>query len=120
MPEYIFDHVHLMSPDPGKTAEFYQKSFGATLVAKVTLGDIGQMYNLKLGGVTFLISPSTDGTSGLSHFGIRTDDLDKAVAGLKGDSVKFTREITRVNPNFRISFLEAPEKVDIELQEGTV
>ena len=28
MPNYWFDHIHLMSPDPLKTAEFYEKSFG--------------------------------------------------------------------------------------------
>ena len=29
MPNYWHNHVHLTSPDPLKTAEFYEKMFGA-------------------------------------------------------------------------------------------
>ena len=28
MPSYTFDHIHLISPDPDKTADFYVKMFG--------------------------------------------------------------------------------------------
>jgi len=29
MPNYAYDHVHLISSDPVKAAEFYEKAFGA-------------------------------------------------------------------------------------------
>jgi len=32
--------------------------------------------------------------------------------------VKFTQDIRQVRPNFKMSFLVAPEDVSIELQEG--
>ena len=35
MPNYWFDHVHLMSNDTVKTAEFYEKMFGAKIVSKM-------------------------------------------------------------------------------------
>jgi len=121
MPQYFFDHIHLMSPDPVKTAEFYQKMFGATLVSKHNLGDGRVIVNLELGGVTLLISKSTDDNAqtGLVHFGIRASDLGEAVDELKAKGVKFTKEITRVRPDFKMSFLLAPENVPIELQEGS-
>ena len=58
--------------------------------------------------------------NGLAHFGIRTDDLKTAVEGLKASGVKFNQEITEVRPDFKISFLMAPENVTIELQQGSL
>ncbi len=119
MSKYWFDHIHLMSPDPVKTAEFYQKMFGASLVNKRDLGNGRVVVTLEMGEVRILISPSAgDGQNGLVHFGIRADNLDEAVGELKAKGVQFTREITPVRLNLRISFLSAPENVSVELQEG--
>jgi lactoylglutathione lyase len=122
MPEYFFDHIHLISPDPLKTSEFYKKMFGAKQVKVKDSGDGRVTVNLKIGDVTVLISKpaSANAPTGLVHFGIRTNNLNKAVAEFKGKGVKFTREITKISPEFSISFLEAPENVSIELQEGTL
>ena len=51
MLNYWFDHIHLVSPDPVKTAEFYVKMFGAKQVGsgRVTV-------SLDLNGTTILIS----------------------------------------------------------------
>ena len=32
MPKYVYDHIHLRSPDPMKTAEFYQRMFDARII----------------------------------------------------------------------------------------
>lgn len=122
MPEYQIDHIHLMSPDPVKTAEFYEKSFGARRVNVSEMGEGRKNVNLDLGGVTILISqPRGDAAeNGLGHFGIRTDNLEAAVKELKADGVPFTMDITQVRPDFKISYLTAPENVSIELQEGSL
>ena len=122
MPNYYFDHIHLLSQQPQKTAEFYQKLFGAKKVSETDLGNGRVIINLNLGGTTILISrPVGEGApTGLVHFGIRTDNLTEAVAELKASNVQFTQEIREVNPSFKMSFLTAPEDVSIELQEGTV
>jgi len=121
MPQYSFDHIHLMSSDPVKTAEFYQKTFGAVVKSTRDFGGGRITVNLDLGGVMILIGKSRDESqNGLAHFGMRTDNLDEAVAELKNKGVPFTREITPIAPGFRISFLQAPEKVSIELQEGSL
>ena len=120
MPEYWFDHIHLRSPDPVKTAEFYEQMFGAKRVSMRDEGDGRAMVKLDLKGITILINQQTGegAQTGLVHFGIRTDKLDEAVAAMKERGVKFTQDIRQVRPNFKISFLVAPEDVSIELQEG--
>ena len=119
MPEYWFDHIHLRSPDPVKTAEFYEQMFGAKRVSMRDEGDGRAMVNLDLKGITILINQAGEGSqTGLVHFGIRTDKLDEAVVAMKERGVKFTQDIRQVRPNFKMSFLVAPEDVSIELQEG--
>jgi lactoylglutathione lyase len=120
MPEYWFDHIHLRSPDPVKTAEFYEQMFGAKLVSKRDEGDGRAMVKLDFKGITILINQQIEkgAQTGLVHFGIRTDKLDEAVAAMKKRGVKFTQDIRQVRPDFKMSFLVAPEDVSIELQEG--
>ena len=122
MPKYWFDHVHLRSTDPVKTAEFYEKMFGATMVNKAEFGPGRVMVSLDLAGTSILIAPAQEGTvqNGLDHFGIQTDDLKTAIEELKAAGVAFTQDYTEVSPKFKMSFLTAPENVRIELQEGTL
>lgn len=120
MPEYWFDHIHLRSPDPVKTAEFYEQMFGAKRVSMRDESAGRAMVKLDLNGITILINQQTGegAQTGLVHFGIRTDKLDEAVAAMRERGVKFTQDIRQVRPNFKMSFLVAPEDVSIELQEG--
>ncbi len=122
MPNYWLDHIHLMSTDPLKTAEFYKKMFNAEQVAVREMGGGRVTVSLDLNGTTILIGSSIEDTvqNGLAHFGIRTDDLETAVEGLKAAGVNFSQEITEVRPGFKISFLSAPENVIIELQQGSL
>ncbi|MBI2850108.1 MAG: VOC family protein [Chloroflexi bacterium] len=119
MPEYWFDHIHLRSLNPIKTAEFYEQMFGAKRVSSRDSGDGRAMVKLDLKGVTILINQTAEGTqTGLVHFGIRTDKLEESVSAMKEKGVKFTQDIRQARPDFKMSFLVAPEEVSIELQEG--
>ena len=122
MPKYWFDHVHLRSTDTAKTAEFYEKMFGAKVVSKREFGEGRAMISLDLNGTSILIPPAEEGTvqNGLDHFGIQTDDLKTAIENLKANGVTFTQDYREVSPTFKMSFLTAPENVKIELQEGTL
>ena len=122
MPTYTFDHIHLISPDPDKTADFYEKIFGA----KKSVRDLGggrKAVSVDLNGTKILIRGQNEGEAekpSLDHYGIRTDNLDKAVAELKKQGVTFTMEIRQLRPDMKISFLRTPDGVSIELQEGTL
>ena len=119
MPKVYFDHIHLASPDPKKTAEAYKKMFGAKItVQEMAPGRV--IAKVDLGGVLLLITPAREGQVGLLHFGVRTDNLKQAVTELKADGVTFTQDVREVRPDFKMSFLTAPENVSIELQEGSL
>lgn len=122
MPKYWLDHIHLISPEPVKTAEFYEKMFGAKRISTAEPSNGHTIINLNLVGTSVLISKRKDDSVeiGLHHIGIGTDDLDKAVNNLKVKGVEFTKDITSIRPGFKISYLLAPENVSIELQEGSI
>ena len=127
MPDYYYDHVHLTSPDPLKTAEFYEKMFGAKRTNVREMPDGRTAVELKLNGSEILVmhprvkpgpTPHLPDTSyGLEHFGFTTDNLEEAVAGLKAKGVKFRGEIYSPRPGVKVAFLWAPENVLIELVE---
>lgn len=54
---------------------------------------------------------------GLDHFGLAVQDIDAAARELKGKGLKFVVEPTQVRPGLRIAYVEAPDKVRIELSE---
>jgi len=122
MPNYRFEHIHLMSPAPLSTAKFYENMFGASQVSTHKFDDGRVTVNLDLNGTTILITQPLGDSSlaGLDHFGISTDDLVAAVEELKSNGVNFTQDVREVRPGFKISFLQAPENVTIELQEGNL
>lgn len=127
MPQYFYDHVHIVSPDPLKTAEFYEKAFNAKRVSVQERPDGRTSVDLNLNGSRVLIINTTPGDRregdaprkyyGLEHFGVRTDNLDEAVKNLKAMGIQFVQDITAPRPGARLSFLMAPDNVLIELFE---
>ncbi|MFH1002963.1 MAG: VOC family protein [Chloroflexota bacterium] len=124
MTKYQFDHIHLYSPDPAKTALFYQKMFGARQVGSRQLPDGRTSIELDLNGTRLAVVKPPDQPAaaaapghGLDHFGLKTDSLEKAAAELKANGVEFTVEPRAAGPGLKISFLAAPDKVRIELME---
>ncbi len=129
MAVYGYDHVHLISPDPVKTAQFYEEMFGAKreLVRKNPDGRTSVVLDLK-GSSILIIEPkpqpkptqaSPENNYGLEHFGLTTDNLEAAVADLKAKGVRIKQEITVPRPGIKIAFLWAPENVIIELVQRT-
>jgi len=122
MPSYVFDHIHLISPDPAKTADFYATMFGA----KKSIRDLGggrQAVSVDLAGTSILIRPAGEADKGkpsLDHYGIRTDNLEAAIKELKAAGVEFTMELRAIRPDFKISFLRTPDGVSIELVQGVL
>ncbi|MFC1937126.1 VOC family protein [Chloroflexota bacterium] len=121
MPKYWFDHIHLLSPDPMKTAEFYEKLFAVTREGVRTMADGRTAVDLIMSKVPIKVlespkEPRVPGgiSSGLEHLGFATDDLDAAVAELKSQGVKFIHEIT-TTPAARYTFFLGPEDTPVEL-----
>ena len=123
MAKYWFDHVHIMSKDPSKTAEFYENTF-AQKDTVMSLPDGRMLVSLSMGGPSIKIShprpkpliPEAP-VIGLEHFGIQTDNMEKAMAELTAKGAKFVQGITQINPKMRVSFFVSPENILVELME---
>lgn len=123
MVEYVWEHVHLRSPDPSGTAEWYRDKLGAEVV-KTPQPDGTTRYDLNLTGQQIFIGLAQPGKAaeapsapylGLEHIGLRVSDLTAAVAELKAKGVAFSLEPTEIRPGVRIAFLIGPENISIEL-----
>ena len=127
MSDYQFDHIHLNSTDPLRTAQFYESMFGARRMETLQIYG-GTVVRLDLNGQQAFIGPPVGSPPlvpaalqpqyGLIHFGIRTGNLEKAVDELKAKGVTFVQEITPLTPGTsKISYFLAPEHVLVELQQ---
>ncbi len=125
MTQYTWEHIHLRSPDPETTAQWYERMLGARIV-RTPLDDGATRLDLELGGgqKVFIAAanpklataaPPQAPYFGLEHIGLTVTDMDGAVAELKGKGVEFTTEPTTVRPGVRIAFMRGPEGVLIEL-----
>ncbi len=120
-----WDHVHLRSPDPEATAQWFERILGAQVVRTVQQGQ--PRIDLKLGGADIFIAPvkAGDGVNappvtpyqGLDHFGLAVKDLEAVVADLKKKGAEFTMEPNSPRPGIRICFLRGPQGISIELLE---
>ena len=122
--EIRFDHVHLVSKDPVKTAQWYVDTLGGEIAKSVEVRGAPQVY-VAFGEALVIVrgqrgAEVVQGRSGLEwgidHFGLRVSgDFDAFCAGLKRRGVTFTLEPTDFNPTTRIAFINAPDGVSIEL-----
>ena len=89
MAQFKHDHVHLRSPDPESTAQYYEKMFGAEVI-RSTQADGSARVDLNLGGLSLFIAPVRDGQAAPAP--------SSPYLGL-----------------VRIAFLRGPQNVSIEL-----
>lgn len=108
-------HIHLKSPDPEATFDWYEAAFGGKRDSFA-----GMLPALRYGSLWLLIQNSGEdelaGTTGraIDHLGWSFPDLDAAAVDLKSRGVKFTLE-PRPYRNLKIAFIEGPDGVSIEL-----
>jgi lactoylglutathione lyase len=123
MARFTWEHIHLRSPDPAATAQWYADKLGAEVI-QTPMPDGSTRTDLNLSGQKVFIAkadPAQTGPSpatpymGLEHFGMTVDDIQAAVAELKGKGVTFTMEPKTIRPGVTIAFLTAPQNVSIEL-----
>ena len=123
MATFAYDHIHLRSPDPEATAQWYERMLGAQVLRTMQQGK--PRIDLKLGGANIFIAavaagdgvnpPPTTPYQGLDHFGLACSGIDAIAAELKAKGVEFSREPTTIRPGVRICFIRGPQGVSIEL-----
>jgi len=120
-PQLTWDHVHIRTPDPEATAQWFVDMLGAEIVRTP------MRIELRLGGNSIYLAAVTvgDGVNpppvtpyqGLDHFGLAVQGLDALVASLKAKGVEFTEEVHEVRAGVRICFIRGPQGISIELIE---
>ena len=129
MTEFVYDHVHLRSPDPDATAAWYERMFGAKIIKSVMSNGI-ERTDMELGGVMVFLAQTPDGAAlsdkpegsyvGLDHLGLRVRNIDAVCAELKAKGVEFTVEPKTIRPGVRIAFVKGPQNVLIEILDRDV
>jgi catechol 2,3-dioxygenase-like lactoylglutathione lyase family enzyme len=115
------NHLHLKTPDPRKTANFYLEYLGAKIVSERTTPNGRLALRLNLHGVElnvtdFLEEQKLEQFYGLEHVAIDTDNFPGEVGKIKAAGIKILEE--RVLPDGRkVCFFEGPEGVRLEFLE---
>ena len=91
MPTFAWDHIHLRTPDPEATAQWFERMFGAEVIRSTQQGK--PRIDIKLGGAMIFTAPVTPGDGvnpapatpyqGLDHFGLAVSGIDAVAADLK-------------------------------------
>jgi catechol 2,3-dioxygenase-like lactoylglutathione lyase family enzyme len=135
-PAFKFDHVHIISKDPQKSADWYVEMFGAEITANTIARGAPQIF-VHLGGMTILIRgqrpgedpvpanpirPYSDFSShnvwGTDHFGfLYQGDLEALCAELRVKGVTFPVELKRGVNGSLLCYVAAPDGVSIELMQ---
>ncbi len=115
------NHLHLKSPEPQKTVDWYVKHVGAKIVSERTAPNGRTTYRLDLHGVPLSVTEFLEEQKlaqfyGLEHVAIDTDDFAAEVAKIKAAGIKILEE--RVLPDGRkVCFFEGPQGVRLEFLE---
>ena len=125
MPTVTWDHIHLRSPDPEATAQWFERMLGAEVIRTTQQGK--PRIDLTLGGAKIFLAAVEPGDGvnpppqtpyqGLDHFAFFVTELDKFAADLKAKGVEFTQDLKVARPGIRTCFLRGPQGVSIELLE---
>lgn len=127
---YSFNHIHLKSPDPAKTADWYVNMFNFKVISDTDnffgRGDRFIRCETEDGIVVNISGPQpgeilSKGDSsahyGLEHFGIQVDDINSEISRLQSLGVNILGDLIELGSNILIAFIEAPDNVRIELLE---
>ena len=125
MTTFTYDHIHIRSRDPEKTAAYYERMFDAQIIRSMQDGQT--RIDMKIGGQDVFIAPVPEKSNvnpppvtpyqGLDHFGLTVKDIDAVAAEIKAKGVEFTKEPTTIRPGVRICFIRGPQGISIELLE---
>ena len=125
--EYRINHVHIRAMDPHATAAWYVEHFEARIVSEREVMPNTVTIGMEMGGQCRLnVSSKPPGSSdersvaelnrlGLEHFGFDVEDIDAEMDRLTAAGVRVVLPITETPTGSRLSYIEGPDDVLIEL-----
>ena len=118
---YRVNHLHLKTPDPRRTAQWYVDYLGAKVVSERKSPSGQPVLRLDLHGVPLNVTGYIEGQRleqhyGLEHVAVDTDDFAGEVEKIKASGAKILEE--RSLPDGRkVCFFEGPDGVRLEFLE---
>jgi lactoylglutathione lyase len=118
---FRLNHLHLKTPDPKKTVDWYVQHVGAKVVSERAAPNGKTAFRINLHGVElsvtdFLEEQKLEQFYGLEHVAIDADNFAAEVARIKAAGIKILEE--RVLPDGRkVCFFEGPDGVRLEFLE---
>ncbi len=115
------NHLHLKTPDPRTTAQWYVDYLGAKLVSERQSPSGQPILRLDLHGVPLNVTGYIEGQRleqhyGLEHVAVDTDDFDAQVEKIKASGAKILEERSLPDGR-RVCFFEGPDGVRLEFLE---
>ena len=126
---YRINHIHLKSPDPEKTANWYVRAFNFKIVSDEvrSFGDRFIRCQSEDGGMAVNISGARTGETlgpgdasphhGLEHFGFDSADLEADIKRLQGLGAELLEGPIPTGHGTTIAFMKAPDDTRLELIE---
>ncbi|WP_299844450.1 VOC family protein [uncultured Paracoccus sp.] len=113
------DHLHIYATDPEAGAAGYLR-LGARRVREVTTVN-GLRIVLDLAGLNLFVEQSPDGSTGIDHLAMASDDLDSDLAAIIAEGGRILTGPREAGPGLRIAFAELADGQRAEvLQRGIV
>ena len=114
---FKMNHIHLKTPDPQKTAQFYVDNLGAKIVGEAGSSGLRlDLHGLAMNITSFIESQTREQVYGIEHIAIDTNDMDNVLSSLKAGGARILEETTGRTGN-RVCFIEGPEGVQLEVLE---
>jgi len=126
---YSFNHVHLKSPDPGKTVDWYVKAFGFEILSDENPRTVGDRFIRCRTQDGVAVNISSDRTNevmgegdanahwGLEHFGIEVDSIQDELERLQRMGADLLEGPIQMPNGMAIAFIRAPDNVRIEIMQ---
>ena len=115
---FKLNHVHLKSPDPKETADFYVNNLGATVVAETANGGFRlDLHGLPLNVTGKIDSQTHEQVFGIEHIAIDTDDIEGTVEALKAGGARKLQRKPRWATAGESASSKGPEGVCLEVLE---
>lgn len=117
---FKINHLHMKTPDPKKTAQWYVDNLGARIVEEIrggeTVGFRLDFHGVRLNVTGFIEGQKLEQQYGLEHVAIDTDDLPAVVQKLKASGARILEE-RQLRDGRKVCFFEGPEGVRLEVME---
>jgi catechol 2,3-dioxygenase-like lactoylglutathione lyase family enzyme len=116
---FTVQHVHLKTPDPQKTAQFYIDNFGATLKGDIPgRGVRVDLHGLQLNITTLISAQNHEQHYGIEHMALDTTDYAGTLAQLRRNGVRILEELPPNNGR-HVAFVQCPDGAQMEVIERT-